>query len=261
MAKFGSIFRSCLQRDQYYKGIYQYYTVVLNAPLTPGNWALTDPYGTYYVFTNEETIPAGMKLVYDTTQRWIVATDEDVDPSTLKVEDIIDQTIEVKDYRYDNVSYHAANIIANTVWEQGDFSVIPVTPDPINPQKPEPEDTGEWNSGFCAVYPNVVYHIDNLPIPTIDVYYYTIARELISNETINYGDTFTTPNNTKFVRFIIQADESLKDQFAANGVVYADAQDTAFIADNEEYIIMPDVAIGSGELKGIIALTGKFGNV
>lgn len=69
---FGSVYKACLTRDKYYKGVPQYLTyTVPTAGLAAGNYYIADDYGTFYVFTTIDSLSQGAKLSYDTDDVWV----------------------------------------------------------------------------------------------------------------------------------------------------------------------------------------------
>lgn len=253
VAKLGSIFRSCQTRDALYNGEYRYYTVKLDTDLPVGNYAFADDYGNYYAFTTKTPLTANDKLVYDTTERWVIATAKSNHVEDMTKEEIIDMTLEAKDYRFDNVYMHAANVVGRTVWEPGALDII-------EGATVETEDSEKYRSGFCPVYSNIKYQISGLA-GNIDVYTYTINRTFQDHRVINaVNGTMTTPNNCRFMRFVYNptANNYMPSDIQKYLNVAALSKDNAFVVDEKEYLILPQPSVGSGELKGIIPLTGKF---
>lgn len=64
--------------------------------LEAGNYYIADQYGVFHVFTTEENLSLHSKLQYDAHNRWI---------TQINAEGVA-TTLEVKDYRQDNVMYN-----------------------------------------------------------------------------------------------------------------------------------------------------------
>lgn len=255
VSKIGSIFQSCMTRDRLYKGYYQYYTVELDSDLPIGNYALSDEWGTYYAFTTKNALTSEDKIVYDTTNRWAISIKKEVDPSTLEIKDIIDDTLEVKNYRFDNVNMHPANIAGKTIWEEGSLYI-----DGPNAGGEEDGATGWYRSGFCMARPNILYRVGGVP-GNIGVYCYTLQRQFISYQQVaGTIGSFTSPVNTRFIRFTYNlAGSGLSpDDLSSMFTCRADNYNNAFVVEDEEYIFLDGESVGSGELKGIVPLMQKF---
>ena len=187
VATFGTVWQKCQMRDKLRNGYYQYYSYAIsNEGLPVGKYAIQDEYGIYHAFTTEEAVPAGTSgqyVYYDTTNGWAIITDNyPVD----NMADIIDKTIEVKDYRFDNVFENSANILEKTIWEagaieKGDGSYKPDS-EIIKDGGGEIEGEG-YRSGFCGVYPNVIYRVSGGIACT--AYCYTMEHHFLGYFDIN----------------------------------------------------------------------------
>lgn len=92
--QFGSVYRSCRTRDQLYQGVYQYYTYELSGHLAAGKYYFQSDYDTKWVFTLTSDLESGDVLRYNTEDGWLE-----------QIKDGVQTTVEVKGYRFDNVSY------------------------------------------------------------------------------------------------------------------------------------------------------------
>lgn len=95
---FGSVYRSCRSRDQLYQGVYQYYTYEVTSTLNAGNYYMQSDYDTKWVFTLKDNLNTGDQLRYNSGEGWLE-----------QIRDGVQTTIEVKNYRFDNVSYPGAD--------------------------------------------------------------------------------------------------------------------------------------------------------
>lgn len=250
-ALFGTVYAAGQTRDKYIKGVYQNYTYTADSELPSGNYAFENGYGNYWVFTTKDTLNAGDTLTYDST----------VSTITQKVKDA-ETVIETKAYRFDNVNYHADNILAGmSAQEVGTID---------KSSGGDVEDNAKHRTGFIRAYVNTEY-VFNGYNGDLDVYYYDEERRYLGYETVyGMGGSVTTPygptkvtevgdivvGGTKYIRIVsdivITADSvQISTPNVANKII---------TKEDETYIVLKNT-VPSGELKGITPLTKKFADL
>ena len=272
---FGTVYSSCKTRDRNRVGYYQFYKVNINNKLLDvygynngvetvlpvGNYVIEDEWGTYHSFTTktELTETSGAYIVYDSSNHWVVISP--TDPRNQSVGQVIDQTVEVKDFKFDNVFPNSDNILSGIVWEEGQINAGTGSYKPgsqtIVDGGGDAEGTG-YRSGFCNAYPGIKYKASG---DNVTAYMYTIENQFLGSVVVNNNETFITQPNTRHVRFTTESASY------ANIVCGAVNSETSFIVDEEAYNIIgslnrtiadfPTVET-SGRLKGIIPLISQF---
>jgi len=215
-----------LTRDKYYKGQYDTYTVSLTKTVSAGNYYLADKYGTYFLFTTNRQLNSGDSVVYNTTEGHVVQKASGVET-----------ILEAKAYRFDNVKYHAANVIPTELISSGTLDSSGV----------EIENAGYNRTGFIPIYPGE-YTISNAS--SLIVQSYSKGNQLISSMMIQ--NSFTVGENTAYIR-ITGSVNDLNDKTIVRHLY----QGNSVIADKTTYVYIGK-NVGGGELKGLVPLMVKF---
>jgi len=222
-SKFGVVYGGCLTRDKLYIGEYQTYTYEPNETIAAGNWYMPTDYLGYWLFT------AGCesdKLEYDTTTGFMTVYPHDPNLS--------ENTVEVKNARFDNVFYHKENILDTMTVEEGAISTA----------------TGGDIEGICyrcnfiPLYSNLTYAFSNYS-GTYTIYYYTLKHNYIKSEVFQSSSNIVIPNNARYIRIASSNNfEDMTAQFIA--------WNRSIISGEETYYLLGS-PVGTGELKGINA--------
>lgn len=230
-ALFGTVYAGCLTRDKYFIGQYQTYTYEQNESIEGGNYYLPNEFMGYFLFTLGVE---SKKLVYDTTTGFMTVYPTDTAAS--------ENTIEVKNARFDNVFRHKENIFDSSSIERGN----------IDPESGGDIEGEGYRTNYVPVFSNLTYRFGNFSSP-FTVYYYTLKRKFISKQNVTPESSTTTvdfPNNARYIRV-----------YSANDLADMTAQyihwDTAIMLGEETYRLL-GTPVGSGELKGINPLIEKF---
>ena len=199
-------------------------------------------------------------IVFDTTNRWVVVSP--TDPRNESIEQIIDSTLSVRDYRFDNVFPNSANVVENIVWEEGSLNSGTGTYKPgstiIVNGGGEVEESGSYRSGFCNSYAGIKYKVTG---GDVVAFMYTIGNSFLGSVSVNNNGTFITSPNTRHIRFVTQSADY------ANIVCGAVNSDTSFIVNEEAYNIigsLQETITGfptierSGREKGITPMIEQF---
>lgn len=253
-ALFGSVFAACMTRDKYYKGVYQHYIYTEDSELPAGNYAFSNGFGGYWVFTTKGTLQAGDTLNYDSTQATVTQTISGVD-----------EILEAKSYRFDNVHYHPENVLTGmSEVEAGELD---------DASGGERESTTKYRSNFVAVYPATEYVVNGF-VGNLDVYYYDENRTYLGyaknidgmdgsfvtrggeHQATEVGDI--SINNTKYIRIVTTRTFDAEEMRIATPNV----ENKIIAKEDETYTVLLGLTHPEGdEVKGITPLTKKFADL
>lgn len=223
---FSPVYSAMLTRDKYYKGQYDTYTVSLTNTVSSGNYYLADKYGTYFLFTTDRQLNSGDSVAYNTTESHVVQKASGVET-----------ILEAKAYRFDNVKYHAANVISAELISSGTLDSSGV----------ETENAEYNRTGFIPIYPGE-YTISNAS--SLIVQSYSKGNQLISS--MMAQNSFVVGENTAYIR-ITGSVNDLNDKTIVRHLY----QGNSVIADKTTYVYIGN-NVGGGELKGLVPLMAKF---
>lgn len=272
VATFGTVIRSCMTRDRNFHGYYQYESIQIDSDLLSrygnelpvGNYAIEDEWGTYHAFTTKEPMSENDWFCYDSTNKWVVY--DSTDPAGKPVEQVLNQTLKSKDFRFDNVFRANNDLLADALWETGGLAAVTgLKPNAVYIYEGGGENdsvTNKERSSFIVTYPNVEHEVRNLPSGGATVFYYTLLNSCLgSAELTESNTTFTTPANTRHIRFVVDLNQH------SGMECYIENSDVAFFSDEQVYFIIASnredyehmgTITNSGELKGIVPLMAKF---
>ena len=227
---FSKVFYYCRRRDMLYKGLYEYY-FYNTADLAPDNYAIATDYAFYWTFTTDRRVQGQLKL--DTIKGYVY---QDTD-----IEHIINYAVTP----FDTVSYPSEN----------ELSTMGFTLGTLNTTTGVEEDSNSiYRSSNLMVWENTLYRY-SFPARTT-VLFYTISLKHISSLALTGSSaasgSFTTPADTKYVRFITSA--------IPTGYLYVDDYNNKFYINNRAYKILKPI-IPDGELIGIVNLTKRFADL
>lgn len=186
---FATVYMLCKSRDRYYHGLSELYTYTATEEGLPaGNYYIPNEYNSYWAFTTKEVLSKDDTLSYDYKHSWIIQD-----------KDGIETTIDCKGYRFDNVGYHASNILKDKGLEAGNID----------------SETGELkdNENSCrmqslaSVIPSTSYTISNAS-KDLNIYFYDDNRRIILGENqkpikVCTRKSFNTPASCSFIRIDI----------------------------------------------------------
>lgn len=239
-ALFSTVYMHARTRERYYHGLHEYYTFSsdrYDLSLPAGNYAFKNEYDSFWTFTTTEEISSGDSLTYDYKDAWIT-----------QLKDGVETKLKPKGYRFDNVSYHAKNIIEGHDIESGliaeDGSLVD-------------NDACCRVQNYVPVVPSTEYEVSAAGLE-FAVHYYDEKKNWISWAAVS--DSFITPSNCAYIKLCIDA--SMED--ISNGlygdlsefVICAYLGDQRIIVDNINYLILPYVT--SGEVFGLYSCMDKF---
>lgn len=227
---FNKVFYYCRRRDMLYKGLYEYYYRD-GASLPVANYAIGNDFAFYWTFTTDRTVTGQLKL--DTIKGQVYQDDN--------IEHIVTSSV----VPIDTVFYPAENELDKLSFVNGS----------VNRTTGAEEDSSTtYRSTNLRVWENTLYEY-NLPAQTYAVFY-TISLAYISNLSLTGASsstgTFTTPPNTRYVRFVSNT--------IPTGYVRVNGYDSKFYINDKPYNILTPVTTG-GELIGINTLTKKFADL
>lgn len=227
---FNKVFYYCRRRDMLYKGLYEYYYRD-GASLPVANYAIGNDFAFYWTFTTDRTVTGQLKL--DTIKGQVYQDDN--------IEHIVTSSV----VPIDTVFYPAENELDKLSFVNGS----------VNRTTGAEEDSSTtYRSTNLRVWENTLYEY-NLPAQTYAVFY-TISLAYISNLSLTGSSgstgTFTTPPNTRYVRFVSNT--------IPTGYVRVNGYDSKFYINDKPYNILTPVTTG-GELIGINTLTKKFADL
>ena len=209
----------CLKHDMIYKGLFDkyIYTVTANSGLVPGNYAIQNDYGFYWVFTTDKTIQKNKSLWVDTVKNLVFQTDN--------TEDVVKP--EAKPF--DTIDFPIANNLEDIGWTQGTLDKEKGT---------EVNSNTLYRSNNITLYGGSTYQY-NVPANSF-VVYYNSKRRYVGWANLSTSGTITLSQDTKYVRFVIGS--ALK---STNFLRVQDYTNKLFISDKEYKIISPITTAGS----------------
>lgn len=236
-ALFPTVYMYGKTRDKYYQGLSMNYTykVPSGQTLPAGNYFIENEYNSYWAVTTQEELEYGDSLYYNYDNGWIT-----------QVKNKVETQLSSKAYRFDNVSYHSDNLLANREVEEGNLN-----------EKGELVETTEKckTQGYYTVVPKTQYQASNSSI-SATVHYYDDKKRWISCEA--FTSTFTTPSDCGFICIVFDV---MKTDF--------DALDYQIAAiDRDNLIIIKDLNYKrllpietSGDNVGILSLMDLFSSI
>lgn len=259
---FGAVHLRGMQRDRYWQGMPErlIYTVPENQTLLKGNYAISDGYSNYLVFSTKAPLSTGDTLTYNYT-----AENPQISGYVVQRTQNVDMTIDnVKTYPYDAVYTHPSNILKGLVLQAGTIDSNNNNIDDLD---------GVRLQGFAKVIPETLYQMYNFSNQEHSYYGYITVHFYTSNKTFISGASvtptsqraqFTTPKNAHYIRFSISKYDS-----EHNNVTLEEFENyiqTYYIAAvNRDRIVIDDInytvltgAEPDGESIGIIQMIKKF---
>ena len=212
---FGTVYMGCKTRDKYYLGMPEY--LKHTGTVSSGNYYFEDAYNGYHVFTVTENLNSEDSVTYCYKDNWVTITKDGVDTELIS-----------KNYRFDNVQYHASNILKPTAMQDGTIS--------MQDGSMVLDKSLCRSSSYSVIVPNTTYNVDNI-LNDFDVHFYNDKRMWISAVHVGSGSnkTFEAPGLAHYCKF---TKPCTKEQFAedyANAVIVARNKENTIIIDDINY--------------------------
>lgn len=235
---FATVYMYGKTRDKYYQGIFEKY--VFNVPdgnnVSTGNYFIDNGYGGYWTFTTTSALNAGDSIVYDRNNAWVIQTANDTAV-----------TLDVKNYRFDNVQYHPSNILDGRTFESGSI-------DSGNGDEKE-SDSSFRSEGCIAVVPNTSYNIRGFG-NEISVHFYDGKKRWMSCLQ-HVNNSFSTPGECEYIRFCkSETIQSFNEKYV-DAVVSADNLENLIVISGLNYVRLSPIA-KQGENVGIVECIKKL---
>lgn len=246
---FAVVWKYCMRRDEIYKGKNEHYLWTAEETLTPGNYAMVNPYGFYWTFTTDRNVEAGHNLRIDVANNNVYQDEYPAEAyvdgkyigDTNSIVETQAKQIEVIDFPADNEVtpslFKVGTVNANTgvdAYEVGDGHVRTIS---------------------IQVHDDTTYEF-NFPEGSYIVLY-DLNNNYSSSHVIGPNSSQFMPSQTGYMRIV--APSSIIENDAFTGNYYArvhDYENTLFV-DKTRYQILSPV-IGKGTNKGINNLIALY---
>ena len=228
---FSKVIFYCLKHDMIYKGLFDKYIHTPSSNLQPGNYAIQNDFGFYWVFTTDKIVTAGSSLYVDTVRNLVFQTDS--------TEDVVKP--EAKPF--DTIDFPITNEFEDISWTQGTLN------------KETGVEVGSntlYRSNNITLHPATTYQY-NLPAGSF-VVCYNSKRRYVEYKSLNTTGTFTLTEDTKYVRFVIN-----KTLTSSNFLRVYDYTNRLFISDKEYRIVSPITTAGTRV--GLMYLIKTFADI
>lgn len=247
---FATVYMLCKSRDRYYHGLSELYTHTVSGTLPAGNYYIPNEYNSYWAFTTKEDLKTGDTLSYDYKHSWI---------NQIKIKGNIETTIDCRGYRFDNVGYHASNILDGKGLEAGNID----------------SETGELkdNENSCrmqslaSVIPSTSYTISNAS-KDLNIYFYDDNRRIILGEDqkpikVCTRKSFDTPASCSFIRIDIGSVLSDFENEYKEIVIAATYKDDTIVIEDLNYRELKAEGNAAGTLNniGLVSCITRFKNL
>lgn len=235
-ALFPTVYMYGKTRDKYYQGLSTdyTYTVAAGETLPAGNYFIENEYSSYWTFTTTDDLSSGDKLNYNYDKAYITQT-----------KDGADLQLSSKAYRFDNVSYHAEDILDGHVMEEG--SRNKTTGD-------LEDDTSKCRTqGYYSVVAKTKYVAGNSSV-TGTVHYYDDKKRWLSCE--SFSDSFTTPSDSTYICIVFDMTVASFEALTDYTISAEDKENLIVIQDLNYKRLSPVEA--TGDNMGILSLMERF---
>ena len=228
----------CLKHDMLYKGIHDkyLYRVTEEYGLYPGNYAIENEFGFYWVFSSDMHVSRGEVLRFDTVRNLIYASNNEA------------HIVKPEAKPFDTIDFPVADMFEDIGWTQGTLNKETGT---------EVGSTSLYRSNNITVYPDVAYEY-NVPAGGFLVQYNS-KRRYVGWNLLNGAGQVKLDAQTKYVRFVF----FMPPDRATNYFRVVDYKNSLFIS-NKEYRILSSDRIETDEgsqRMGIMYLIKKFADI